>query len=430
MSQSRPGPGGGYTFIGPSDLDETTSTIKPAVEIEHARKDAQGDRRFVQGTLNKSQNKAKATKPPKPKFESTLAPWVMAFKPQANSRKGRFNPFFVVAYLKWFIYTRLRLMKYEFISPPSTIVNARAEIRSNIQYLKDHRQETNAIIVVLSAKGGAAKTSIIQWLAAFIGYYVKSKPALLGMDVGADKTVWRFDSKKRPLFSVSLLIELVKQRVSFTANWIQDQTETDEESGVVLFQAKPEGSNIRDFNIDDTANMLRYMHELYPLVFGDNGPGLNMRESDGAAQAAHVALVCNKGISEEALSDIRATLTLPNYDLASKRIKPLVVISGVIPSYLNTKTQYEIVAKECHVDPKNVILLPYDRYLVDERRRNLKHVHISALTLKSTLMLSRLAKRVVEAIVESKPKVTQSAEQAAYALIQQLISEQRTGNAS
>lgn len=434
MSQSRPGPGGRINFIEPSDLDEEASGMTQTEETRKASRNPLGQR----SQKNAHTTQTREPKPPKPRFESTLEPWVMAFKPRkvlgkpkngVKKPKTGLSPFFVIAYLKWWLYTRLNLMKYEWISPPSTNVSARAEIRENIQYLKDHRQETNAIIVVLAAKGGAAKSSIIQWLAAFIGYYVKSKPALLGLDVGADKTASRFAAPKDKVFSMTLLIELVKQGIPFSAQWLQSHTVTDEDSGVVLFKAKQEGSSIRDFNIEETANTMRYMHQLYPLVFGDNGPGLNMKASDGAAQAAHVALVCNKGISEEALDDIRLTLQLPNYGLAAKQIKPIVVISGVLPRYLNTRTQYEVVATKCHVEPRNVILLPYDRYLDDQRRYNLKRVHIPSLSLKPTLMLSRFAKRVVEAIVESKPANTQSAEEAATRLLRSFIPEQRIENA-
>jgi MinD-like ATPase involved in chromosome partitioning or flagellar assembly len=419
MPQNRPGPGGVIRFIEPSDIVEESSKITPARTSKETLEEQQERRRFFPKAVDEKSQALVTPKPPKPKLEETLAPWIMAFKPEQK---------FSMAYLKWWLYTRLRLMRFEFISPPSTVVNAKAEIHENIQYLKDHRKETNAIIVVLAAKGGSAKSTIIQWLGAFIGYYVKLKPALLGMDVGADKTVPRFAADSDKVFSVVYLIELVKMHIPFTADWLQDQTETDEESGLVLFKPKPKGSGDRDFSTAYTTDMMRYMHKLYPLLFGDTGPGLNMKASDGAAQAADVALVCNKGISEEALNDIRETLNLSNYGLHTKEIKPIVVISGVLHRQLNTRTQYEVVAEKCHVDPKNVVLLPYDRYLDDQRRYNLKRVHIPALSTKTTLMLSRLAKRVVEAIVESHPANTQSAEEAARQLIKGFHSEQRTEN--
>jgi MinD-like ATPase involved in chromosome partitioning or flagellar assembly len=305
---------------------------------------------------------------------------------------------------------------------------ATAEIRKNIKYMIENRKALNAIIVVLAAKGGSAKTTIIQWLAAFIGYYARLKPALIGMDLGADKTASRFAFKKEDLFSVTYLLELVKMKIPFTAQWLQKQTVTDEESGVVLFKAKPKESGIRDFQTGETIAMTKRMHQLYPLVLCDTAAGLHMKASDGAAQSADVVLVCNKGISEEALGDIKETLALPNYNIAEKRIKPIVVISGVLPRQLNTYTQYEIVAKICNVDPQNVILLPYDRYLDDQKRYNLKRVHIPALSIKSTLMLSRFAKRVVQLLVESEPNTIQSAEDAIQILISTHRFEQRTQN--
>jgi MinD-like ATPase involved in chromosome partitioning or flagellar assembly len=413
MSQSRPGPGGGIRVIRPSDYDEESSSIKPAeIAVKNqAKKQIQGP------NANKQPQVSKPQTPPKPPFDSTLEPWIMAVKP---------NNKFSFHYVMWWLYTRMRLMRFEFITPPSMTANASAEIHENTKFLNDFRKYLNAIIVVLAAKGGSAKTTIIQWLAAFIGYHVRNSPALLGMDVGADKTASRFDKDENKLFNVTYLLELVKMKIPFTAEWLQDQTETDEESGLNLFKAKPKGSGIRDFNTSETLSMMRYMHQLYPLLFGDTGPGLNMKASDGAAQSADVVLVCNKGISKEALNDIKETLALPNYGLAEKQIKPIVVISGVLPRQMNTRTQYEIVAKECNVDPKNVILLPYDRYLDDQKRFNLKRVHINALSVKTTLMLSRLAKRVLEAIVESEPDKFQSAEDAVQQLISAYRAEQRT----
>jgi len=416
MSNNRTGPGGSVRFLQPSDLDEDSSTIKPAqpVSKESARKQAHGT--YVGGSRVKQPT---SSKPPKPPFESTLDEWVMAAKPERK---------FVFAYLTWWLYTRLRLMKFEFITPPSMTINALAETRDNIKYINDYRKHFNAIIVVFAAKGGSAKTTIIQWLAAFVGYHVKVAPALLGMDVGADKTVSRFAMDEEKLFSVTYLLELVKRDIPFSATWLQQHTETDEESGVHLFKAKPKGSGVRDFNTAQTLTMMEYMHKLYPLLLADTGPGLNMKASDGAAQSADVALVCNKGISKEALDDIKETLALPNYGLGGKKIKPIVVISGVLPRQMNTRTQYEVVAKECNVDPKNVILLPYDRYLDDQKRFNLKRVHITALSAGTTLMLSRLAKRVLEAIVESQPAHSGSTEEAIESLIRTNGDEQRIQN--
>jgi len=417
MSQNRPGPAGGVRVIQPSDYHEDSSSLRPA---EVALKD-QAKKQAKDSTTKKPSNKQpqepKPQKPPKPPLESTLEPWIMDVKP-----KNKFS----VHYIIWWLYTRLQLSRFEFIAPPTMTANAMSEIHENTKYLNDFRKYFNAIIVVLAAKGGSAKTTIIQWLAAYIGYHVRNAPALLGMDVGADKTASRFAKDENKLFNVTYLLELVKMKIPFTAEWLQDQTETDEESGVHLYKAKPKGNGIRDFNTSETLAMMKYVHQLYPLLFGDTGPGLNMKASDGAAQSANVVLVCNKGISKEALNDIKETLALPNYGLAEKRIKPIVVISGVLPRQMNTRTQYEIVAKECNVDPKNVILLPYDRYLDDQKRFNLKRVHINALSVKTTLMLSRLAKRVLEVIVESEPDKFKSAELAIQHLISTYRSEQRT----
>lgn len=416
MSQNRTGSGGGIGFIRPSDWDEQSSSIKPAETAEkksvvkHAEKP------------KKTAPNQKPTKPLKPSFESTLEPWEKDphFKPEAA---------FSLQYLMWWLYTRMRLRKFEFIPLPNTVMSTVKEIRENIQYMLKNRAALNAIIVVLAAKGGSAKTTIIQWLAAFIGYYVRLKPALLGMDVGADKTASRFAIDEDKLFNVTNLLELVRAKIPFKADWLENYTETDEESGLVLFKAKAEDSGTRDFGTNETLAMMRYMHELYPLLFSDTGPGLNMRASDGAAQSANVALVCNKGLSKEVLNDIRKTIALSNYGLTEKKIKPIVVISGVLPLQLNTRTQYH-VAEQCQVDPMNVILLPYDRYLDDQKRYNLKRVHISALSLRTTLMLSRLAKRVVEVLVESKPVHVQTPEQATQKLIRTFTHEQRIENVS
>jgi len=416
MPSNRPGPAGGVRFIHPSDLDEESSTVKlveSAEEISAKKQDR------IQKGRSMVVKPSKVQKPPKPPFESTLEDWELAAKPGA-----KFN----LAFVYWWLYTRLRLRRFRWVPVPSKTVGALTEIRQNVKYLKANRKYLNAIIVVLAAKGGSAKSTIIQWLAAFIGYYVKNTPALLGMDVGADKTVSRFDADDSKLFNVTYLLELVKMKIPFSAEWLQTQTETDEESGVVLYKAKPMSSGIRDFQTGETIAMIREMHKIYPLLFGDTGPGLNMKASDGAAQSADLVLACNKGISKEALNDINATLALPNYGIAEKKVQPLVVISGVLRRALNTRTQFEI-AKECNVDPNNVILLPYDRYLDDQKRFNLKRVHIPALSLRSTLMVSRFAKRVVEVLAASAPEHTPSAELAIEKLVLAYRTEQRTPNA-
>jgi hypothetical protein len=104
--------------------------------------------------------------------------------------------------------------------------------------------------------------------------------------------------------------------------------------------------------------------------------------------------VPNKGISKEAIDDIRTTLTHDLYAIDSKIVTPLVVISGLSRSQYNTRTQY-FMAEQCGVSPENVILIPYEQYLDDLVMVNLKRVRLKSISKRTQVAISRLGCKVI-----------------------------------
>jgi MinD-like ATPase involved in chromosome partitioning or flagellar assembly len=362
-----------------AEIIEESSPLEPA---EKAQSD-QSSAVVIQSSFTRSE-----------KFVSKLPDWVVAFKPDTSVR----NP---LGKAKWWIYAWTKLYAVAWISPPSTIVGERRIIQENEIYALNARDEISGVICTTSNNGGSSKSTVIQWLGASLGQGLRSRPALLGMDIGADKTVLRFKQNESEILSVSELINMNKQGKLFSPRDLQGMTKTDAASGMVLFKAIQPDEATRDFAISDTIKVIKYVRELYPLTLIDGGPGLNQRSNDGVLQVADIALITNRGISQEAMVNIRATLHHPNYNLVARRDKVIVVISAVKPKQFNTRTQF-YVAEQCGVDPDNVVLIPYDRYLDDHVMVNLKRIHLSALSVRTRRMFSHLERRVIDILRESR----------------------------
>ena len=342
---------------------------------------------------------AKSTMPIKPSFESTLETWILANKPKSK--------WMWISFSKWWLYARLtkyQVFKWLWRTPPKTLsrAGARAEIRENEQYVNDNRRVSFSSSTV-SQGGGSTKTTTINTLASYASQCIGNGVALMGMDIGADKTVSRYNQEEGDVLPTTQLVEWLQQGHRFYPSDLIPYTTSDAKSGLILFKAKLESElGTLDYTREQSAKLLKYMVRLYPVLFCDGGPGQNLMTSEGMLESSDIVVLPKKGISKESTADIWKVIHHPPYNLVARLDRVIVVISAVKKSQLNTRTQADI-AERCGVDPNHVVLIPNDRYLDDQVMVNLKQVDINALSLETRLMYSRLMKLTVQIAVSFQP---------------------------
>jgi len=334
----------------------------------------------------------------KPSFESTLPAWVLDFKPKSKWSVG--------PRIKWWLYTRLNLFTKDWITPPETLTrrDMRAEILENEKYVNDNRQIV-FITGTTSSGGGKTKTTVTGTVAAYTSMCCRNGAALIGLDLGADKTVSRFHMEEKRVLPTTKLISDLESGIHFYPSDLVPYTDSDADTGLILFKAKAEeDTETLDYKQYQVTGLLKYMNLLYPMLFCDGGPGLNLMTTNGMIEAADIYILPLKGISNESGSDVRKVIEHPPYELKAQNDRIIVAVSAVLRSKLNTRTQWEI-AEKCGVDPKQVVLIPQDSYLDDQIAVNLKRVSIPALALKTRLMYSRLMKLNVQIAKSFQPIV-------------------------
>ncbi len=303
----------------------------------------------------------------------------------------------VSAQFDYWIYMKTRGYNRERVVVPETqsAMSMRAEIHDNEQYVNDNRRLT-FIASTTSNGGGSTKTTTADILAAYMSTHIGNGVALMGLDIGADKTVSRFQADEHKILATTMLVKNIDAGVRITPKALVPYTDSDAKSGLVLFKAKYK-SDLKnlDYDIEQSSRLLKEMVELYPVLFCDGGPGLNLLTSIGMVLASDIVILPKKGISIESTDDIRSVINHPPYRLKSRMDRIIVTISAVPKHQFNLRTQYAI-AEKCGVKPSQVILIPYDRYLDDNVMINLKQVDISSLQLRTRLMYSRLMRLTID----------------------------------
>ena len=380
----------------------SVGTIVPKEEIDEQKvpqnTPASNGEAVSQDTLTRPRG-TQVTTHAKPSFESTLEPWILANKPKSK--------WMWISFTKWWLYARLtkyQAFKWLWRTPPKTLsrAGARAEIRENEQYVNDNRRVSfNASTV--SQGGGSTKTTTINTIASYTSQCIGNGVALMGLDIGADKTVSRYAQEEGDVLPTTQLVKWLEQGYRFYPKDLVPYTTSDAKSGLILFKAKLESElDTLDYAREQSARLLKYMVRLYPVLFCDGGPGQNLMTSEGMLESSDIVVLPKKGISKESTADIWKVIHHPPYNLEARLDRVIVVISAVKKSQLNTRTQDDI-AKRCGVDPTHVVLIPNDRYLDDQVMVNLKQVDINALSLETRLMYSRLMKLAVQIAVSFQP---------------------------
>lgn len=363
------------------EASEETSVAKPVkVKSETAQSDP--STRPKQTKVKKEViRKAKPEKTPS-KLESTLPEWLVSVKPSSSDISG---------YVYWWFYTRTRLYRLHsnLIAPPSDHRHSAAEYKENIKFINAHRREALSIISILQTKGGATKTTVSTWLMAVLSEAMKLPNVIVDLDTGGGKVAKRHGLDPSVAMNVNDLIEQIKKGESPEMDDLLRYGVTDAETGTLIIHCEPR----KILQLQDTANLLRYLKRRFAIVLADTGPGFKRLSNDAAAQSADFTIVPNSGVSDEEIEDINETLDNDEYKI--DRSKAIVVLSTLQPSLMNARVRYRM-AERCGVKVDDMILIPYERYLDSRVMVNRKTVQLKQLSPVTALMFSRLAKRAVE----------------------------------
>ena len=319
----------------------------------------------------KAQMSAETPAPPAPSRQSKLPDYVLAGKPIGKGPRR----------LLWLIYAYARLYKFAWIPQPrpcGLYPRRSNEIRQRVSSL---RQLTMAIIAVITVKGGATKTTVATWLAVILMWIIEFQVDVFDADKGGGKVVKRYglDPHKTLSGTEAAARITTKKYEPWNPTYEDIVAHTTAETGGVRVYHSPAGDVLSFQRVKEMTPKLK--QNCHTFVF-DTGPGFKNSTTDGIVAVSTVHIVVADGNSGEDLDDIEETLNHPDYGLrAQDKIGQVVIaISGIHWLQFNTRTQYEY-AKRYSVAPDQIVLIPYNRYLAQNKRS--QTVRIDAMDQKT-----------------------------------------------
>lgn len=298
---------------------------------------------------SRSLEKPQATKPAEQRsFEDSLPEWVKAGKPDSRD----------LLLLWWWLYARLGAYKLPWIPQPRSITSYKKAILALEADMVEHRQQSRSIITVHTIKGGATKTTVSTWLAAFLASIHHKEVALLDTDRGGGKAVKRFGLTPREAPTTNELAVKVKRGDTLTHGDMIANAASDPVTGVTIYHSIS-GNSIGNENM---VGVIKMIHDNSHTVVVDTGPGLRVPATLASVQTATVPVIVGNGNSKDDLDDIEDTLGFENYGLRGRIDSVLIVISALPKRRCTTKEQHAF-AQRYKVRPDQVILIPFNRYL-------------------------------------------------------------------
>lgn len=312
-------------------------------------------------------------------FEDKLEPWLLAGKPKDSK--------LLLAW--WWFYAIFKLDRIKSIAQPPTVLSYDREADKIMDRLSDLRHLTMAIITVLTAKGGATKTTISTWLAATLAEATKLSMAVFDTNKGGGKVAGRYELDKNAMMSTRNLVKRVWQDQAPEYDDLLALTGTDKLTGVVVFHHLP-GNNISENAMIKT--VVEIKRRFHTLVV-DTSPNLEDSAVGGASSVSTVRIIVGKASSEEDLEDVEETLLNHKYGLREQLDSVVIALSDLPAKECGTRKQYEFAAR-FKVRPEQIVLVPSDPHL-----KKVGKVRRSALTPAARYAMTRLAEVVCETVI-------------------------------
>lgn len=306
-------------------------------------------------------------------FEAGLEPWVLAGKPEATSLR-----------VVWWLYAASKAYKIGWIPQPRMVWSYNAASNKMMEWLNQMRPYFMAITTVMTAKGGATKTTISTWLVATLALATNLASAIFDTNRGGGKVAGRFSLKKEAMISTTSVSKHVNKGNTPTYDELIAATGTDDETGVVVFHHIA-GHSISEVTMIKTVTELK--HNFHTFVI-DTSPNLRDPATFGASKASTVRVLVGKASSEEDLEDLQETLDDVGYRLREQLDTVVISLSDLPIHKCGTREQYQYAAR-FKVPPEQIVLIPFDPHL-----KRVGKVVRKALTPKARYAMTSLAKKV------------------------------------
>jgi|GEM_PF-6763808 len=279
--------------------------------------------------------------------------WLPASKPE------KFGP----RRLLWHGYVVFKMWRYPLVPLPRPFAFYGVKRDENRDWVYSVRHAIRAIVVFFDGKGGIGKTTGSTWLAAEERIATEQPVGLLDADSGGgDDALDRFELDASQALSTDDCANMI-----INHGWIP----TYEDIGRLMQFHDATGVGVttmqNDSNIDrDTMSAL--LLGILPAVnaiYVDATPGYKEPNTYGAIRVATVTVLPGLYHVKASIKRIRMTLDHKGYGLREKIAEGkgvIIEISAVPWRKFNVRTQYEL-AERFGVDPKFVVLLPYNRWL-------------------------------------------------------------------
>lgn len=307
-------------------------------------------------------------------FEAGLEPWLLAGKPQDSK----------LLYVIWWLYAITKMNRLEWIPQPRTVLSFNHESSRIMERISEVRGTTMAIITVMTAKGGATKTTISTWLVATLARATGLSYAIFDTNRGGGKVAGRFDLEKTDVMSTRSLNKRVWQDNAPTYDELLRMSETVRDLGIFVFHHIA-GNHISTSGMIKTAVELK---KQFHSVVIDTSPNLRDASTYGASSVSTVRVVVGKASSDEDMEDIDETLRDTNYNLREQIGSVVIALSDLPFSKCGTRTQYAY-AERFKVHPDQIVLIPTDAYL-----KKVGKVQRSALSPRARMAITQLAELV------------------------------------
>ena len=129
------------------------------------------------------------------------------------------------------------------------------------------------------------------------------------------------------------------------------------------------GSHIGPSDFDWTVRALR---KVFHSVVVDTTPGYKEQNTLAVIRNASVIVIPGNIHADDDMDQVVETLDHPEYELRARYDRgegPIIAISAIRWWQYNVRTVYEL-AKRFDVDPEHIVLLPYSRWLKNQRPVN------------------------------------------------------------
>lgn len=327
--------------------------------------------------LYKLSPEARTPKKQSVKYVSPHPKWALAGEPAAGPR-----------WILWRLWLALRMYKVSWIPQPRPwgLYAKRAEEMR--EQLLDIRSRTHAIIVTITTKGGACKTTVTTWLGAAYAALVKKVVIIFDTDSGGGNVLTRFGLEDAETLTST---EVVRRRGRIMYKTLTQRAQTDRATGAFLIHS-PAGEEFEGSALGDSIVMLHKVNAHTTVV--DTGPGFNKPNTNSAVQVADVIVLTGDFQQREHIGKITKTLDHPSYSLRnSENIgRVIIAVSAVKWRHFNTRTQHAL-AEKFGVKSDQVVLIPYSLHF-----KNAGLVDLGLLSPKMLFAWTQLALRCAEVV--------------------------------